>query len=109
MGVLLSGGVGCGAELAEQVGGELVGHAQPGAQDVAGDGLAVGGVVLGGDAPGEVEQRGGRPGLAGMGTAVPSWAGTGRTTGRCPEAGWWLVRRSSMETATRNAAAGVAG
>jgi hypothetical protein len=42
--------------VAEEFGGELVGHAEAGAEGVAGDRLAVGGVVLGGDLAGEVEQ-----------------------------------------------------
>jgi hypothetical protein len=41
--------------LPQQVGSELVGYAEPGAQGVAGDGFAVLGVVFGRDPPGVVE------------------------------------------------------
>jgi hypothetical protein len=53
----LSDGFRGGAELAEEFRGELVGYAEAGAEGVAGDGLAAGVVVLGGDLAGEVEQR----------------------------------------------------
>src|SRR3569833_2515411 len=49
-----------GADLAEQVGGELVGHAEAGAECVAGDGTSVAVLVFGGDAAGVGEQRVGR-------------------------------------------------
>ena len=64
-----SGGAGirrlalAGAELAEQFGGGLVGHAEPGAERVAGDRLAVLALVLGGSPP-----RGGKERLV---PAVP--------------------------------------
>ena len=51
-----------GADLVEQVGGELVGDAEPGAERVAGDRPSVAGLVFVGDAAGEGEQRSAGPG-----------------------------------------------
>src|ERR1039457_2769457 len=75
-----SWGVGCGADLGERVGGELVGHPEPGAERVAGDRLPVGVVVLGGDAAGEVDQCGSGPG-PGLGRVV--LPGDGRNEDGC--------------------------
>jgi len=100
-----------GAELAQQLGGGLVGDAEPGAQRVAGDRLAVLALVLGGGrrasastasssssrASSPASRTGdGRPGA----DASPSRAATGR--------GRRAARRSIIETATRNAAGGTA-
>jgi hypothetical protein len=102
------------AELAEQFGGGVVGDAEAGAERVAGDRLAVLVLVLGGGPAGEREQRlvpgvlglvpasctgDGRPGADG--SAVPASSLAMRRGRRA-------ARRSIMETATRNAAAGTA-
>jgi hypothetical protein len=90
-----------GAELAEQVGGGLVGDAGAGAERIAVDGPPVLGLVLGGVPPGEREQ-----GLV-LVRGRPSWRGRLAITavlggGRPPRA--VDGARSIMETATRHAA-----
>ncbi len=102
------------AELAQQLGGSLIGHAEAGAQRVAGDRLPVLVLVLDGDPPRGYQerlvpavldlvpasrQRDGRPGADGS-PAEPSSPAMGR--------GRRAARRSIIETATRNAAGGTA-
>jgi hypothetical protein len=82
------------AELAQQFGGGLVGHAEAGAQRVAGDRLPVPVLVLGGGPPRRREER-----------LVP---GVLRLVLGIVHRGRRAARRSIIETATRNAAGGTA-
>ena len=106
-----------GAELAQQLGGGLVGHAEPGAELVAGDRLPVLVLVLGGGPP-----RGGQerlvPAVPGLVPGIWHWgqpvlARTARRTAGSVRActvrrGRRAARRSIIETATRNATSGTA-